>query len=488
MTEDKPKHKPQKKRTLEEVLKSLQDLIRTDLVSAPTMRQAWRDSEGDGATPASPEEPDTFQEALHHLDEVIKEKIIEPIQRAKETPPEPLLPEEELEIEWSNVDADGTVPGKDAVQIETVEITAPEPAAPEEEIEIGPVTAPEATLPELTDATAATGAAPPEVEPEATPTPTAEELSIVEPIISAAPIEPGPGPLETPTISEPQPTEDAAAPPSEETIDLSEAPAHSPEDTEGQRTFDFSASTQERNAGATVPTPPPTEPTPEPSREIPVTVELATAGDANVAAPVQPPPGRRGEPATRREKAPKEQPGTSAVEPKKRESDDPFTVEFMVEPPPAPEPTPPKPKTAPVAPPVSKERRVRNDAKPPPEDLALKKTPPPDESSKGATERRPPIAKTESPKAPSSAAPKGVDTGPDGSEIPVLKDIADLDAPPSAPLPEASQARDIAIRVIARLNIERRKAGESQLDIKTIERLQQYLADALSKRALNKLK
>ena len=54
--------------------------------------------------------------------------------------------------------------------------------------------------------------------------------------------------------------------------------------------------------------------------------------------------------------------------------------------------------------------------------------------------------------------------------------------------PDVAQARDIAIRVIAKLNIERRKLGEKPLDIKTIERLQQYLADALSKRALNKLR
>ena len=74
-------------------------------------------------------------------------------------------------------------------------------------------------------------------------------------------------------------------------------------------------------------------------------------------------------------------------------------------------------------------------------------------------------------------------------EIPILKEVAQLDTSPHpTPLPEAAQARDIAIRVIARLNIERRKAGQAPLDIKTIERLQKYLAEALSKRALNKPK
>lgn len=82
------------------------------------------------------------------------------------------------------------------------------------------------------------------------------------------------------------------------------------------------------------------------------------------------------------------------------------------------------------------------------------------------------------------AASKSV--APEQTEIPVLKEIAELAALSSTPLPQPGQARDIAIRVIARLNIERRKAGEMPLDIKTIERLQQYLAEALAKRALNK--
>ena len=105
----------------------------------------------------------------------------------------------------------------------------------------------------------------------------------------------------------------------------------------------------------------------------------------------------------------------------------------------------------------------------------MKERPPPPDSAgtrKNPPEREP--AALESPSAP--------------KEIPVLNEVADLATPPSAPLPEASQARDIAIRVIAKLNIERRKTGEKPLDIKTIERLQQYLADALSKRALKKLK
>lgn len=62
--------------------------------------------------------------------------------------------------------------------------------------------------------------------------------------------------------------------------------------------------------------------------------------------------------------------------------------------------------------------------------------------------------------------------------IPVLHEIAEIEPGHEPPTPE--QLRHIAIRVIARLNIERRKAGEAPLDIRTIERLQQLLKEALS--------
>jgi hypothetical protein len=103
---------------------------------------------------------------------------------------------------------------------------------------------------------------------------------------------------------------------------------------------------------------------------------------------------------------------------------------------------------------------------------------PPRDSAR--TPGKPPERQQETPAPPGSAgAPE---------EIPVLNEVADISAPTAPTLPAATHARDIAIRVIAKLNIERRKAGEKPLDIKTIERLQQYLADALSKRALNKPK
>jgi hypothetical protein len=71
-------------------------------------------------------------------------------------------------------------------------------------------------------------------------------------------------------------------------------------------------------------------------------------------------------------------------------------------------------------------------------------------------------------------------------DIPVLEDVVmtplTLEAEPIAatpPLPDPQQARDLAIRVVAKLNIEMRKAGGQGLDIKTILRLQALLKEAL---------
>ena len=147
MTDEKPKHKPQKKRTLEEVLKSLQDLIRTDLMSSPTARKLGHPSDpAESAAPVSADEPDTFHAALQKLNEVITERIVEPIERAHETPPEPLLPDEELEIEWEGTSLSGDTGGGDESEtatIESVDLTA---APPAEEIELQPL-APDAAPP-----------------------------------------------------------------------------------------------------------------------------------------------------------------------------------------------------------------------------------------------------------------------------------------------------------------------------------------------------
>ena len=84
MADDRPKHKPQKKHTLEEVLKSLQDLIRNDLIAAQ------RGGSGP-ALPAlnapPPAATDAFDTALDTLDHLIDHELIEPAQQARTAPP-----------------------------------------------------------------------------------------------------------------------------------------------------------------------------------------------------------------------------------------------------------------------------------------------------------------------------------------------------------------------------------------------------------------
>ncbi len=65
--------------------------------------------------------------------------------------------------------------------------------------------------------------------------------------------------------------------------------------------------------------------------------------------------------------------------------------------------------------------------------------------------------------------------------IPLLEDEVTL--PPPAPGLDPRQTRELAVRAIARLNIEMRKAGEQGLDIKTIQRLQALLREELEKAA-----
>lgn len=70
-------------------------------------------------------------------------------------------------------------------------------------------------------------------------------------------------------------------------------------------------------------------------------------------------------------------------------------------------------------------------------------------------------------------------------DIPVLEDIAlpppgETPAPPpSARRPDPSQAHALAVRVVARLNIELRKSGERPLDARIIKRLELLLREAL---------
>ena len=86
------------------------------------------------------------------------------------------------------------------------------------------------------------------------------------------------------------------------------------------------------------------------------------------------------------------------------------------------------------------------------------------------------------PAAPATAKTKTVpeQTSINWDDIPVLNDVV---VPPivdaAAPLPPPARARELAVRVIAKLNIELRKAGNTPLDPTMIDRLEHLLREAL---------
>ena len=81
MAYERPKHKPQKKRTLDEVLKSLQDLIRNDLVATQNT------AEPPAAPPPPTNSTDPLDTALDALDNLIDHELVEPAKQARTAPP-----------------------------------------------------------------------------------------------------------------------------------------------------------------------------------------------------------------------------------------------------------------------------------------------------------------------------------------------------------------------------------------------------------------
>lgn len=422
MSDEKPKHKPQQKHTLSEVLKSLQDLIRTDLIPGPKPPPAGT---APPRPPPSPAEADSFHDALEHLDRMITERIIEPVERAREEPPEPLLPDETLEIEWDETQHAERA-AEEARALEA-DLPAPDGVGIEEIIELE-------GIPDHAG-----------LDPEPTP------VDGTEP-------EPGwdePVPAAIDGIDAADPVVDLTAAPLSEELAPREADDAPTGEPERQHAFDFSA------PGATPDPRPETEPAdggdsvaaaePAPEPEI-VILDRSLEEPESGAPPAQPTPP-----------APPEQRTNAADELKATDAVPPLVVEYT---------------------------GATTDASDEGGDAAPRSAEPGTNRAASDTETEPVKSRSRSESTPGS--PRHAAESPDAptaaQDIPVLQDVADLSAPPAPPLPDAAQARDIAIRVIARLNIERRKAGESPLDIKTIERLQQYLADALTKRALNKPK
>lgn len=461
MNGDKPKHKPQKKHTLSEVLKSLQDLIRTDLVTAHAAPAPTASARAPQAP--APSEPDTFNQALDRLDEIITQKIIEPSARTRSTPPEPLLPDEVIEINWE--EAFGGEARRDRSD-KTMSEAASAETGGTETIELQAI--------------------PYEPEAPATPTttiePAAESSAVSKPAAELSTIEYSSASSKSAplTIDMPQTTKQAKAPKNEAaTRDANTRGAPSTAaDTEQHELFAATSPpetlTLDDVASATLESTEIELMAPADTSELkPESIELTTIeGSTDIPTVVVEYDGGTPESAT--------------IE--LETVDLPAATPAATEQPPAkPKRDQPKPREA--------ERAAAAPAKPDatrapkkPLELVLD-TPPPTAAPLPDVKREAP--RKVAPPKPGPIAPKPKAPAPRvpvQQEIPVLKEIAPVGAPPTSLLPSATQARDIAIRVIAKLNIERRKNGEPPLDIRTIERLQLYLADALSKREINKPK
>lgn len=89
------------------------------------------------------------------------------------------------------------------------------------------------------------------------------------------------------------------------------------------------------------------------------------------------------------------------------------------------------------------------------------------------------------PAAPTPRRPSAIpeQTQIDWDQIPVLNDIVAI--PAATRLVAPTRARELAVRVIAKLNIELRKAGTTPLDPVIIDRLEHLLREALELAAAN---
>lgn len=570
--EKPPKHKPQKKHTLSEVLKSLQDLIRTDLVNAQGVAntpQTVTQTPAANAPPPPPPPPpppsspsgvspsnesDSFHDALKTLDDMIQHKIIEPVERARQTPPEPLLPDETIEIEWDDVPedmpAEASPQETDVIKLEPIEEPGAETPAPADEAislesPAPPISEPQEPAPpsnnvielETFEAKPVGGSEPDTTpplpqhldnvvplevvvvettEPVDTSSSAADEPTAREEQIEIADVAPSVEASQEITVPDPQSTFDFTAPASSHTRNESAPVTFSTDPTPAENVprslpeiewepTAFPAVTESSPAPESV-LPDLTSIVPTPARQtedssgvptLSVEFDIADINTAELDSLPEPPRSSSSDisPTVTLTETPEpastmaSDTGTSAEKPAetsapttstKREvpSSKATTIDFdTVREPPYASPD--------ISPTITLETPQAPENPP---------ASPNDTAASTALEVASPEITTEKQIDPEATSPKTKPSNkealsaPRQEEIPILKEVVEQAAPLVPPLPDVAQARDIAIRVIARLNIERRKAGEKPLDIKTIEKLQQYLADALNKRALSKPK
>ena len=498
----KYKHKPSPKHTLEEVLKSLQDLIRNDLLDAKSAAKAESAPVAGDATGGSGRENPTLEKSPS-----------EPAVAAREdfTPTTP---------ESGPVNLNAVVRSlKDLIhnELDTGEEPAPATAAEPESIE-APPPPPFGAQHAPADADEP---APEEYTPEAF-APLDEELTLDETAASIAATPPAdavpelPGDIEQELIVEPEPEP---------------APAPSVK-TENTSTENKSAvATQQELPFDVPPAPavearlPPREPAPvsaPPSSSEPaVAAEAVTAESANLA----PAPASPAEPDTALPTIEVEEefdaaayfetaPESTATITPDIQNGTAGASEITATPEPAPSDTLlPETKTTlePATEPSAENTLIMPsvdfatvDRQPPREEVSA---PPAGDTPLPDSEPPAPITEASAPTAappaagvatkheePTEPAPPAAANPPPFNldDIPVLKEVvappagsALLTEPPASrtppPRPSPDRARDLVVRAVAKLNVEMRRTGGIGLDTKTILRLQQLIREELEK-------
>ncbi len=517
MADTRPKHKPNEKHTLDEVLKSLRDLVSNEVLDQPPAAPPTRLSK-----PASgPATPADMRNIINSLEELLRSDLddddkpkpavaaVAPVTPTRDaTPPPPVAPmfddEEALEMETPAE----TVPpltfpeemtdediAKALADIELIMEAAPAPATdlnpePEfveadEEVTLAP--APEVALSEteIAQATEETAESAPELEAidaQAAETPITD-TEIVEaeaPALELTMQEPATD-TEAPKTGEQQElaldvafgamdTGDSAGLP---TIDVDEAPLTAEEEAAFASSF--------------------------PTKHAAILNEIQAAPHAFEAAPLESADAETATFAPDADLIPAEELVALA--------------ELIAEEPATPASTNIVEYT-PTATPSTRTRKLEKEASPEPaesltppltaetsatDDAILERAEPPgmaadvNQTSKSLSSdveidlgvTAPQVTLTlhdldlsPSPTPAASAPATPAETPHD--DIPVLENVALAPPPATKPAPvSAEHMRDVSIKVIARLNIELRKAGKQPLDAKAIHRLQQLLRESL---------
>ncbi len=532
-TDPKYKHKPSEKHTLEEVLKSLQDLIRNDLLDN---NQAAAEKSGSAPIPGEEKPPREYTAPVRedfapvnpaagpvNLDAVMR-SLKDLVSNELNVGGEPAAAEESSPArteghEASENLADEFVPLDEELTFEeSMEIVPPPRTAPTMPEVPGEISTEMLSEPEA-EAAPSSPAPVPEIEINIAPG-TQHQLLFEEAPPSAAEPEPSTPDLAPKPELEPETGTDGIAPemtPETTVQNFPDASGDALPTIDVEETFDedayFEAAARQTEA---------TSADTQETREI-VLSALGASLEPETAPPAN---GETQVPAENENLAPTSESTSGKPEIKLEIADEPATenllnvpsadfdvVEFELphEEPPPPSQTIETPAPADESSPLATDAALARELTPEPGPVAV--PPPSTETKPGATPETEGVRQgsrvhgPEDGKIPDTAttppatgethasAPATEPTTPEFfnlDDIPVLHEVV---APPAGsalagepvspttepPLPAPDRARDIVVRAVAKLNVEMRKSGGAGLDTKTILRLQQLIRRELEK-------